>query len=121
MVSLRLHPLTASFAALACCAAALAAASPGTALAAGSHRASAAGPGRQSTARPGTDLLVNPGAQAGAVSAHGWDNVTIPGWQVASGLPTVARYGTRHFPRATGQWPAGPGGQLFAGKYSEVL
>ena len=81
----------------------------------GSQDASGAGPGRQATARPGTNLLANPGAQAGAVSAHGWDSVTIPGWQVASGLPTVARYGTRHFPRATGKWPAVLGGQLFAG------
>ncbi len=66
-------------------------------------------------AGPGVNLLLNPGAQAGAVSAQGWDAVTIPGWQVASGLPTVVRYGTAGFPRATGRWPAVRGGQLFAG------
>ena len=66
-------------------------------------------------ARPGANLLANPGAQAGAASARGWDSVTIPGWQVASGLPTVVRYGTTHFPAATGKSPARPGGQLFAG------
>lgn len=63
----------------------------------------------------GTNLLLNPGAQAGAFSAQGWDAVTIPGWQVVSGLPTVVRYGTRRFPRVTGKGPAVRGGQLFAG------
>lgn len=122
MVRLRARRLAAPFAALASCAVVLAASSPASA--AGSSRAqltalgrgaSGAGLARPSAARPGSNLLANPGAEAGAVSAHGWDSVTIPGWQVASGLPTVARYGTRHFPRATGQWPATPGGQLFAG------
>jgi YVTN family beta-propeller protein len=64
---------------------------------------------------PGTNLLLNPGAQAGAFSAQGWDAVTIPGWQVISGLPTVVRYGTRNFPRVTGHGPAVRAGQLFAG------
>jgi YVTN family beta-propeller protein len=77
----------------------------------------AASPGRagQAAARPGTNLLLNPGAQTGAVSARGWDSVTIPGWQVVSGLPTAVRYGTPRFPPATGRWPLVPGGQLFAG------
>ncbi len=66
-------------------------------------------------AGPGTNLLLNPGAQAGAFSVQGWDAVTIPGWQVVSGLPTVVRYGTRRFPRVTGKGPAVRGGQLFAG------
>jgi YVTN family beta-propeller protein len=61
------------------------------------------------------NLLLNPGAQAGAPSARGWDAVTIPGWIVTSGLPTVVRYGTAGFPRATGVGPAVRGGQLFAG------
>jgi hypothetical protein len=56
-------------------------------------------------ARPGTNLLLNPGVQTGAVSARGWDSVTIPGWQVVSGLPTAVRYGTPRFPPATGRWP----------------
>jgi YVTN family beta-propeller protein len=63
----------------------------------------------------GPNLLLNPGAQAGAPSARGWDAVTIPGWTVTSGLPTVVRYGTAGFPRATGAGPAVRGGQLFAG------
>ena len=77
----------------------------------------AASPGRAgpAAARPGTNLLLNPGAQTGAVSARGWDSVTIPGWQVVSGLPTAVRYGTPRFPPATGRWPLVPGGQLFAG------
>ena len=66
-------------------------------------------------ARAGDNLLGNPGAQAGAASRQGWDSVTIPGWQVAAGLPTVVRYGTAGFPRATGRYPARPGGQLFSG------
>jgi YVTN family beta-propeller protein len=68
----------------------------------------------RAVAGPGTSLLLNPGAQAGDVSARGWDAVTIPGWRVASGLPTVVRYGTPRFPRA-GRWPAVRGGHLFAG------
>jgi YVTN family beta-propeller protein len=66
-------------------------------------------------APPGTNLLLNPGAQTGAASGRGWDSVTIPGWQVVSGLPTVVRYDTPRYPQATGRWPLVPGGQLFAG------
>jgi YVTN family beta-propeller protein len=54
-------------------------------------------------------LLRNPGAEVGAASADGWDGVTIPGWKVVSGLPTVIRYGTKGFPRGRRR------GQLFAG------
>ena len=60
------------------------------------------------TAATAPNLLRNGGAESGAVSLHGWDAVTIPGWSVAAGLPTVVRYGDRQF-------PAGRGGQLFAG------
>jgi YVTN family beta-propeller protein len=66
-------------------------------------------------ARPYANLLLNPGAQAGAYSGRGWDAVTIPGWQILSGLPTVVRYGTHLFPAATGRQPAVKGGLLFAG------
>ena len=79
-------------------------ADPGTAAAA-----------QRPAARPGRNLLLNAGAEAGAASARGWDSVTIPGWRVASGLPTVVRYGTPGFPRAAGRWPLVRGGQLFAG------
>ncbi|HEY7430511.1 MAG TPA: alkaline phosphatase family protein [Streptosporangiaceae bacterium] len=72
-------------------------------------------PRRAVTARPGSNLLLNPGGRAGDVSAKGWDAVTVPGWQVTSGLPTVVRYGTPKFPRATGGWPAVRHGRLFAG------
>src|SRR5690348_18409638 len=61
--------------------------------------------------RPGTSLVANGGAETGAASAQGWDAVTIPGWQVRRGLPTVVRYGTRGFP---GHRAGGPG-KLFAG------
>jgi YVTN family beta-propeller protein len=62
----------------------------------------------------GVNLLENPAGTVGAVSAQGWDAVTIPGWQVAAGLPTVVRYGTAGFPQAAGAWPASRG-RLFAG------
>src|SRR5690348_11049907 len=96
------------FTALICGAGALAAGAPPVA---GAALPSAAAP----AAGADTNLLLNPGAQTGAVSAQGWDSVTIPGWQVASGLPTVVRYGTPGFPGATKRWPALPGGHLFAG------
>jgi hypothetical protein len=67
-----------------------------------------------SLAARGTNLLLNPEATAGASSAQGWDAVTIPGWQVASGLPTVVRYGTPGFPKTAESWPANRG-NLFAG------
>jgi hypothetical protein len=50
----------------------------------------------------GSNLLVNARGTGGAASAQGWDAVTIPGWQVAAGLPTVVRYGTAGFPRRPG-------------------
>ena len=104
-------------AALMCCAGAFVVGSAPVAVAAAGQavsRAGRAGPAA-SGAGPGTNLLLNPGAQAGDVSARGWDAVTIPGWRVASGLPTVVRYGTPRFPRAAGRWPAVRGGHLFAG------
>src|SRR5690348_11702170 len=64
------------------------------------------------SARPGTSLVASGSAEAGAASAHGWDAVTIPGWQVRRGLPTVVRYGTRGFP---GRRAGGGPGKLFAG------
>ena len=59
-------------------------------------------------AATGQNLLRNPGAEAGAASAQGWDAVTIPGWSVDNGLPTVVSYGTSGFPK-------GPAGRLFVG------
>ena len=74
--------------------------------------ASATHPG--ATAKAGTNLLLNPNATAGDTSAQGWDAVTIPGWQVQAGLPTVVTYGTPGFPKAAGGWPASRG-DLFVG------
>jgi YVTN family beta-propeller protein len=67
----------------------------------------------RSGARLGPDLLLNGDAAAGAVSVQGWDAVTIPGWRVLSGLPTVVRYGTPGFPRTDAR-SARPA-RLFAG------
>ena len=66
-------------------------------------------------APPGSNLLLNPGAAAGDTSKLGWDAVTIPGWQVSHGLPTVVSYGTKRFPGASGAQPAGHPARLFAG------
>jgi hypothetical protein len=68
----------------------------------------------RTVATTGGNLLVNPRATAGDTSAQGWDAVTIPGWRVAAGLPTVVRYGTSGFPRVAGSWPSGRGA-VFAG------
>ena len=65
------------------------------------------------TAPPGTNLLANADARVGDTSAQGWDAVTIPGWQIGSGLPTVVRYGTAGFPKAA-KPPKDPG-DLFVG------
>ncbi len=96
-------PLLSVIATLACVGSTVTASSPALA---------APGP---ASATVGPNLLLNPGAQAGAFSVAGWDAVTIPGWDIISGLPTVVRYGTARFPAVTGQQPAVRGGQLFAG------
>ena len=57
---------------------------------------------------PGSNLLGNSGAQLGTASARGWDSVTIPGWTIVRGLPTVVRYGTRGYPGVGGPFPARP-------------
>jgi hypothetical protein len=75
-----------------------------------SARVAAAGP----AAASGSNLLLNPRATAADASAQGWDAVTIPGWQVSAGLPTVVRSGTSGFPQPVGAWPASRG-QIFAG------
>ena len=56
------------------------------------------------------NLLRNAGAESGAASLHGWDAVTIPGWSVAAGLPTVVRYGEHGFPTGRGQLFVGGAG-----------
>jgi hypothetical protein len=59
------------------------------------------------TAGPGTNLLLNPDGTAGDTSAQGWDAVTIPGWQIGTGLPTVisAWLGGTKTSAATGTLP----------------
>jgi len=69
--------------------------------------------GQSGSRRPGSNLLRNGGATVGAASAQGWDSVTIPGWQVVRGLPSVVRYGTRRFP--TESHARGRPRRLFAG------
>ncbi len=56
------------------------------------------------------NLLRNAGAETGAASIHGWDAVTIPGWGVAAGLPTVVGYGDHGFPQGHGQLFVGGAG-----------
>ena len=74
--------------------------------------ATAAGHG----SRIGPNLLRNGDGSLGAYSAQGWDSVTIPGWRVSRGLPTVVLSGTRGFPDkprlrgASRLFAGGPGG-----------
>jgi YVTN family beta-propeller protein len=79
------------------------------------HAAARAAAAPAAGAPPGSNLLVNPGAMAGAVSQQGWDAVTIPGWQIRHGLPTVVRYGTSGFPGGADAGTHGRGQRLFAG------
>ena len=72
--------------------------------------AAAPDPARAAGRRGGENLLVNPGAEVGTFSVQGWDSVTIPGWRVGAGLPTVVRYRTKGLPRT-----GGSGRQLFVG------
>src|ERR1700733_15394112 len=96
---------------LGCLVAALA--GPGSVRAAGRGAASAgSAPGAPAF---GANLLLNPGAETGAFSVQGWDAVTIPGWTITSGLPTVVRYGTRGFADVPARGRPGSGRQLFAG------
>jgi YVTN family beta-propeller protein len=76
----------------------------------------AVGAGANSPAQisAGINLLRNGGGGVGATSVQGWDSVTIPGWQVAGGLPTVVRYGTPGFATA-GRARFGRPARLFAG------
>jgi YVTN family beta-propeller protein len=91
---------------------AVAATWPGTIVPAAAQAAPAAQ--SRAPAHPGANVLVNPGAQAGDPSVQGWDSVTIPGWRIAAGLPTVVRYGTAGFP-ARAAAPAAGDSQLFTG------
>ena len=63
----------------------------------------------------GTNLLVNPGAEVGDASKNGWSTVTIPGWQVGKGLPTVVHYGDNGFPQRKAPGPRKRGRQMFVG------
>jgi YVTN family beta-propeller protein len=80
-------------------------------VAAGPSGAVAGGP-----TRAAANLLRNGDGGVGAYSLQGWDSVTIPGWRVVQGLPTVVRSGTRGFPAASGLpraarlFAGGPGG-----------
>jgi YVTN family beta-propeller protein len=112
---------TASIATMtAICASTLLATAGASAAAPAGHQAAA--PAARPVARsarpiapPGSNLLVNPGADAGDTSRQGWDAVTIPGWQIRQGLPTVVSYGTRGFPPAADAGTQGRGDRVFAG------
>jgi YVTN family beta-propeller protein len=110
-------PALAAIAALTCAATALIAnpAQAARAATAGSSRPGTTRVQAGAPARFGPNLLRNSGAQVGLSAVGGWDAVTIPGWQITAGLPTVVRYGTTHFPAVTGRQPAVRGGQMFAG------
>jgi hypothetical protein len=67
------------------------------------------------TVSAGTNLLLNGGAETGDVTETGYDAVTIPGWQVVAGLPSVIDYGLHDFLSSTSRRPASSGHQLFVG------
>ncbi len=70
---------------------------------------------RPAEAPRGTNLLLNSSAEAGNASAEGYDAVTIPGWQVLSGLPTVVNYGEPGFASSHDPGPPRRGRKLFVG------
>ncbi len=86
------------------------------AIAIASTAAAATGATTGGHGRLGRNLVRNGDGATGAYSVQGWDSVTIPGWQVGRGLPTVVRYRTRRFPLAHGHhrltrlFAGGPGG-----------
>jgi hypothetical protein len=67
-------------------------------------------------ASAGTNLLVNPGAETGECSPNGLQGVTLPGWNITSGMPNIVCYGTAGgYP--TSSTPGSPmrGNAFFAG------
>ena len=69
----------------------------------------------RSLAPAGSNLIRNGGAEMGDASGNGYDAVTIPGWGVTSGLPSVIGYGTPGFVASRDRRPAASGHQLFIG------
>jgi YVTN family beta-propeller protein len=115
LIERRAASITATMAICASLLTAVTGAGAAPAVAAASVSAQAIAPATAPAAPPGSNLLLNPGAAAGDTSKLGWDAVTIPGWQVSQGLPTVVSYGTRRFPGASGAQPPGHPARLFAG------
>ena len=70
---------------------------------------------RQPIAPASTNLIRNGGAELGDASENGYDAVTIPGWRVLSGLPSVIDYGTPGFAARHSPRPPSSGRQLFIG------
>lgn len=61
------------------------------------------------------NLLANGGAELGEGTLGGYDAVTVPGWEVSVGLPTVVAYGVAGFPDGSSPGSPGRGGNFFAG------
>jgi hypothetical protein len=61
------------------------------------------------------NLVVNGDAEFGDASASGYDQVTIPGWNVAGGSATVVPYGAKGFFDDTYTVPTNHGKNFFAG------
>ena len=70
---------------------------------------------RSAAAPAGTNLLANGDAEVGASSFRGYDEVIVPGWTVAEGLPTVVRYGVKALLLRSAPGPADRGNSYFAG------
>lgn len=63
----------------------------------------------------GTNLIRNGGAEIADPSATGYDAVTIPGWRVVTGLPSVIAYGTPGMIGIGAPRPPSSGRNLFVG------
>lgn len=62
------------------------------------------------------NLLLNPGAEIGECSPNGLQGVTIPGWNITSGMPNIVCYGTAGgYPTSSTPGPSSRGNAFFNG------
>lgn len=70
----------------------------------------------QATAATSGNLILNPGAETGECSVDGQEAVTLPGWTITNGTPTIVCYGSPGgYPTSTTPGPTNRGNAFFAG------